>query len=115
MSKVTFLALAQDELDNTFEAYEYQENLGYAFIQDVKDTIKLIDTYPEAWHKSSTHTHRRILKKFPYAVIYQKREDDILVLAIVNLLKKPSLFATKSVSEYSTNRIAILPDTMYTR
>ena len=115
MSNVTFLALAQDELDNTFEAYEYQENLGYAFIHDVKDTIKLINTYPETWHKSSTHTHRCILKNFPYAVIYQKREDTILVIAIVNLRKKPTLWASKSVSEYSTNRISILPDTMYTR
>jgi len=38
-----------------------------------------------------------------------------LVLAIVNLRKKPTLWASKSVSEYATNRIPILPETMYTR
>jgi len=115
MSKVTFLALAQDELDNIFEAYDYQNNLGYAFINDVKETVQRIQSYPEAWHKSSAHSHRCILKQFPYAIMYQKRADDILVLAIVNLRKKPTLWASKSVSEYATNRIPILPETMYTR
>jgi len=115
MPKVTFLALAQEELDNIFETYDYQNNLGYAFVDDVKETLQRIQLYPEAWHKCSTHTHRCILKQFPYAIIYQKRDDDILVLAIVNLRKKPTLWASKSVSEYSTNRISILPDTMYTR
>ncbi len=112
MSKVTFLALAQEELDNIFETYEYQNNLGYAFLDDVKETLQRIQFYPEAWHKCSAQTYRCRLKQFPYAIIYQKRDDNILVLAISNLRKKPTLWASKSVSEYSTNRISILPDTM---
>ena len=115
MGSIQFLVLAQDELDNTFEAYQYQEGNGHTFIKDIKDTLKRIMAYPEVWHKSSTHTFRCILKHFPYAIIYEKRGDDILVLAIVNLRKKPTLWASKSVSEYSTKRISILPETMYTR
>ena len=115
MAKVTFLALAQDELDNIFETYDYQSNLGYAFINDVKETVQRIQTYPEAWHKSSENSHRCILKQFPYSIIYQKRTDDILVIGIVNLRKKPTLWASKSVSEYATSRISILPETMYIR
>jgi len=115
MGSVKFIALAQDEMDNTFEAYEYQEKSGYIFIKDVMETLEHIKAYPKDWCKSSIHTHRCILKKFPYAVIYQVYEEGILVLAITNLRKKPTLWASKSVSEYSTHRISILPETMYTR
>jgi len=110
-----FLEIAQDELDNVFESYEYQTSNGQDFIKDVKATLTRIKNYPNIWCKSSEHTHRCILRHFPYAIIYQVYKDDILVLAIVNLRKKPTLWASKSVSEYATNRISILPDTMYTR
>ncbi len=115
MVSLKFLEIAQDELDNVFETYEYQTNNGKDFIQDIKATLVRIKNYPNIWYKSSEHTHRCILLHFPYAIIYQVQRGAILVLAIVNLRKKPTLWASKSVSEYATNRIAILPDTMYTR
>jgi len=116
MLSVKFLELAQSELDDVFEAYEYrQENLGYAFIQEVMDTLKLIKTYPDLWSKSSTHTQRCLIKGFPYGILYQKVNGSIFVVAIANLHKKPIHWASKTVSKYSTGRISILPDTIYTR
>jgi hypothetical protein len=116
MISVKLLELAQSELDDVFEAYEYQKkNLGYAFTQEVKQTLKLIKSYPDIWPKSSTHTQRCLIKGFPYSILYQKVDATIFVLAIVNLRKKPIHWASKSVSEYSTCRIPILPATIYTR
>ncbi len=116
MSSVKFVALAQNELDDLFEALEYQEaNQGYDFIAVVKKTLHRIQTYPAAWTKNSTHTRRCMLKGFPYAVIYQKVESGILVVGIMNLRKKPTHWASKSVSEYSTCRISTLPETIYIR
>ncbi len=116
MVSIKFLELAQHELNDTFESYEYQqENLGYDFIEETINTLKLIKTYPEVWSKSSNHTQRCLIKGFPYGILYQKVDSTILVIAIVNLRKKPTHWATKSVSEYSTCRISILPDTLYLR
>ena len=116
MSSLKFIALAQNELDDLFESLEYQKkNQGYDFIAEVENTLHLIKTYPDVWTKSSTHTQRCVLKGFPYAIIYQKVEGGILVVAIKNLRKKPTHWASKSVSEYSTCRIPILPDSIYTR
>jgi plasmid stabilization system protein ParE len=116
MKTVKFLEIAQDELDNTFEAYVYQkEHLGQAFVQEVKDVLELIKTYPEVWQKSSTHTQRCLLRNFPYAIIYQVKDADIIIVSIMNLRKKPTLWATKSFSEYATCRISSLPEGMYTR
>lgn len=116
MQVVKFIALAQNELDDLFESLEYQnENQGYDFIAEVKNTLHLIKSYPDVWAKSSEQTRRCLLKGFPYAIIYQKVDDGILVISIMNLRKKPTHWASKSVSEYSTCRIPILPETIYMR
>lgn len=116
MISVKFLELAQSELDDVFEACEYRkENSGYEFIQEVSQMLTLIKAYPEVWPKSSVHTQRCLIKSFPYGVLYQKVDDTIYVVAIVNLRKKPIHWVSKSVSEYSTCRIPILPETIYTR
>lgn len=116
MHSVYFLELAQSELDDVFEAYEYkQENLGHKFVEEVSNTLELIKMYPDVWSKSSVHTQKCIIKGFPYAILYQKVDSAIIVLALVNLRKKPIHWVSKSVSEYSTCRISILPESIYTR
>ncbi|WP_309499395.1 hypothetical protein [Sulfurovum sp.] len=116
MMSVHFLELAQNELDNIFEAYEYQkEDLGYSFVQEVKYTLQLIKTYPDIWPKSSKHTQKCLIRGFPYGILYQKVDATIFILAVVNLRKKPIHWVSKSVSEYSVYRIPSLPETMYTR
>jgi len=116
VNTIQFLELAQSELDDVFEAYEYkEEDLGYAFGKEVSATLNLIKTYPHVGSKSSNHTQRFLLKGFPYAILYQKVGAIVLVVALVNLHKKPIHWVSKSVSEYSTSRIAILPETIYTR
>lgn len=113
---VKFLELPQSELDDAFEAYAYQKkNQGHAFVKDVKETLALIKTYPNAWSKSSPKTQRCLLKSFPYGIIYQQVQSTIYVVALINLRKKPIHWVSKSVSEYSTYRISCLPETMYTR
>lgn len=116
MREVVFLALAQNELDDIFESLEYQKkNKGYTFIEEVEKMLTLIRHYPNVWSKSSEHTHKCFIKDFPYAIMYQYIDGMIKVVAIMNLHKKPIHWASKSVSEYATCRIANLPDTMYTR
>ena len=96
MLEVKFLELAQQELDDAFDYYEYQQvDLGYRFVQEVYNTIGLIKTYPLAWSSISPNTRRCLVKTFPYGVIYQKREDMILVVAIANLHRKPNYWVER--------------------
>jgi len=89
--EVNFLELAQIELDETFNYYEYQQkNLGLRFINEVEKSIELIKYYPTGWHSLSQNTRRCLVKNFPYGVVYQVRENYILVVAIVNLHRKPN-------------------------
>ena len=94
--QIEFLELAQKELDDAFEYYESQQtNLGYHFLSEVQNALGLIKTYPHAWSKFSKNTRRCLLKRFPYGIIYQKRDTTILVIAIANLHKKPNYWAKR--------------------
>ena len=89
--KIEFLGLAQQELDDAFNYYEYQQrNLGYRFVEELHKSIELIKLYPTAWSKSSKNTRRAIVKTFPYAIIYQRREEMILIIAVAHLHREPN-------------------------
>jgi len=116
MTSIKFFQLAQNELDDLYESYEYkQKNLGQDFIQEIRKTLRLIENSPDTWHESSNSTRRCIIKGYPYGVMYKKVDDTIFVVAIMNLLKKPIHLASNSISSYATGRISILPETIYIR
>ena len=116
MRNLKFLALAQNELDDIYESLEHQKkNQGHSFIEEIEKMLNLIKLYPTVWSKSSSNTRKCFLNGFPYAIIYQYDDENLMVVAIMNLHKKPIHWASKSVSEYATCRISSLPETMYTR
>jgi hypothetical protein len=94
--KIKFLEIAQIELDESFEYYEFQQkNLGYRFIQEIKESISRIEFYPLGWQQITKNTRRCLVKNFPYGVIYQIRDNCILIIAIANLHRKPNYWHTR--------------------
>jgi toxin ParE2 len=85
-----FLEIAQKELDDAIEYYNYEvQGLGDAFLAEVLNALDRISKFPEAWHPCSKRTRRCQTRRFPYGVIYQIREKEILIVAIANLHRKP--------------------------
>ena len=85
-----FLSLAKIELDQSFEYYEFQKpNLGEDFLKEVRLAIQRIKNQPTAWTLISKRTRRCLLNKFPFGIVYQIREEEILILAIAHLHRKP--------------------------
>ena len=88
--RIRFLEIAQIELDDAIEYYNYEVlGLGDAFLTEVLNTLDRIGKYPEAWQPSSKRTRRCQTRRFPYGIMYQIRKDEILVVAIANLHRKP--------------------------
>ena len=49
--KIRFLEIAQIELDQAFEYYDYESpGLGDAFLTEVLKVLDRIGEFPEAWH-----------------------------------------------------------------
>jgi len=88
--KISFLEIAQIELDDAIEYYNYEvPGLGDAFLTDVLNTLDRIGEFPEAWHSCSKRTRRCQTRRFPYGIIYQIRGQEILVVAVASLHRKP--------------------------
>ena len=89
--KIEFLEPAQHELDEAIEYYNAQVvGLGNQFLDEVVNTLQRIADYPEAWQVFSEKTRRSLLHKFPFGVVYEIRNDSILIIAIANLHRKPN-------------------------
>ena len=88
--RIRFLEMAQIELDEAIEYYNYEmSGLGEEFLAEVLNALDRIGEFPEAWHPCSKRTRRCQTRRFPYGIIYQTRKEEILVIAIANLHRKP--------------------------
>ena len=88
--QIRFLEIAQIELDEAVAYYDYESpGLGKKFLQEVLDTLDRIGRFPRAWHPCSNRTRRCQTRHFPYGVIYQIQETEILIIAVSHLHRKP--------------------------
>src|SRR5262249_38342912 len=85
-----FLEAARDELDEAAAYYEKQrEGLGEQFAEEVENTLQRILHHPQVWTKLAENTRRCRTNRFPYGVVYQVRGEDIVVVAVMHLRRKP--------------------------
>ena len=87
----SFLPPARAELQ---EAVDYLDScrtgLGAEFAAEVRRTIDTIVLQPRVWAKISKNTRRCRLRVFKYAVLYQIREgDEVLIVAVAHLRRDP--------------------------
>jgi hypothetical protein len=87
---IQFLYVAQIELDDAITWYNAQAiGLGDAFLIEAIKTFRLIEQYPDAWHRLSRNTRRCRLARFPYGIIYTSDADSELVIAVAHLHRAP--------------------------
>ena len=68
--KIKFIEIAQVELDDAIEYYNYESpGLGDAFLTEVLNALDRIGEFPEAWHPCSKRTRRCQTRRFPYGII----------------------------------------------
>ena len=88
--KIDFLEIAQIELDDAIEYYNYEApGLGDAFLTEVLNALNRIGEFPEAWHPCSKRARQCQTRRFSYGIIYQIREQETLVVAVANLHRNP--------------------------
>lgn len=88
--EIRFLEVAQLEVDEAVDYYNTESpGLGEDFLVEVLRAIERIETFPDAWHPFSERTRRCRLRRFPYGIIYQILESEILIVAVANLHRKP--------------------------
>lgn len=83
--EIRFLEPAQKELDEAVLYYNRQSSgVGDMFLSEVLNAISRIRQFPEAWHPFTKNTRRCQTRKFPYGIIYQILETEILIVSVAS-------------------------------
>lgn len=84
------LELAQYELREAVRYYDSIDiELGDRFSNEFYDTVERICLNPDAWEIQSQNSRRAILKGFPYAILYSKKDDRILIHCVMHMHRNP--------------------------
>lgn len=87
----SFHPSGQEELYDGVEYYNKIEvGLGIEFVKEVYKTIQIILQFPQAGSPLSKNSKRCLVNRFPYGVIYQHQKDEIFIIAVMHLNKKPN-------------------------
>lgn len=84
--------LASHELTEAINWYELKRpGLGAELFDEVSGTIARLTQNPESGSPMSTdHRTRRVLiTRFPYQLVYRVRADEIVVVAVAHLKRRP--------------------------
>ena len=85
-----FDAAAERELTEAIEFYDLESpGLGDVFLSEVEHALAQVTAFPEAAQPLRDGIRRRILHKFPYALLYSLRSDQIRILAVAHTKRRP--------------------------
>jgi plasmid stabilization system protein ParE len=85
-----FHRLADREFTEAAEYFEREsQGLGAAFIDAVEACVAEIVAFPEAGATVSGGVRRRMVRRFPYSVLYTIRPDHIRILAVMHAKRRP--------------------------
>ena len=88
--QVSLHELAELELNDAADFYESkQPGLGRSFILEAQQAVLQIRDNPEAASVVKGTARRKIMKRFPYNVIYSLAGDTIRILAIASQKRRP--------------------------
>ena len=91
MGRPEFHRLAEHELNEAAQYYDLEDpGLGAAFLEEVDRCLQSIQAHPEAGAILRGAVRRRLLRRFPYALLYKIKPSGIRILAVMNLRRRPT-------------------------
>jgi toxin ParE1/3/4 len=90
MRRVTFHEEADAEVIDAARYYETQTpGLGISFLIDLENAVNELRAHPEAYQLISHDIRHKLLRRFPYIVLYAVEPDRIRVLAVGHQRRRP--------------------------
>lgn len=93
---IEFLPGAEAELLQAISYYDEQlPGLGDRFDHQFWETIEKIAANPSAWTPVGEQARKCNLRDFPYGVVYRERADQLVVVAVMNLHRRPDYWKSR--------------------
>ena len=68
---------------------------GEEFRDEAWETVRRIKEFPQAWHPLSGSIRRCQMRRFPFGVIYEPSELEIVIIAIAHLHREPEYWRAR--------------------
>ena len=96
MKPVTYHPAALDELVKAAEYYESKaEGLGERFLDEIDIAVADVSRSPIRWPFFLLNTRRRLLDRFPYALVYVDESEHVYILAVTHQRRKPGYWSKR--------------------
>ena len=97
MEGVSFHRLAELELNDAAAYYEAERTgLGARLLTEVQRCIESFVQFPTAGPIVLAPVRRRLVRRFPYAILYSVKPEGLRILAIMNLKRRPFYWVGRS-------------------
>ena len=88
--RVSFHELAEFELNDAAVFLENErEGLGHRFLSVVETAVSFIQQHPEASPLIIENIRCKVLRKFPYSIMFSIKPAQIRILAVANHKRRP--------------------------
>jgi len=92
-----YLSPAEWEMVQAARYYESQvPNLGFEFLSEIRSVVKEIQAHPEVSPKVKGLIRRRVVRRFPYSILYRVDLDEIVILAVMHQHRNPDYWHTRN-------------------
>jgi len=96
MKSVRFLRPAELEMLDAARYYELQASgLGGDFLDKIDSAVQDIGMHPERWPVVRFNIRRRLMHRFPYALLYRIDPEEIVIQAIMHLHRRPDYWMNR--------------------
>ena len=80
---------AEIEIEEAFEYYRRESpRIADRFLNEIAASLTKIQNDPQLYPSYTKNTRRRVLGSLPFSVVYQEKEDVILIVAIAHAKRR---------------------------
>jgi plasmid stabilization system protein ParE len=88
--RISFHELAEQELIEAASYYNSQRpGLGSTFLDEVERAINQVRENPEAAPLVNRLVRRKLVRRFPYSIMYSVQSNSVHILAVANQRRRP--------------------------
>ncbi|MEN8264228.1 MAG: type II toxin-antitoxin system RelE/ParE family toxin [Nitrospirota bacterium] len=90
MKHVKFLPDAEDEMYEAAIYYQAKTSgLGNDYLSEVERAVSSIAESPLSWPRIEGELRRRLVRRFPFCILYFIESEEIVIVAVAHLRRRP--------------------------
>ena len=95
-----YAAAAINEIDEALAYYHaIDQDLSSRLVRELEDSLQMILRFPLGWHPLEGGLRQRRVKFFLFVIVYQPREDAIVIIAFANTHRRPDYWRDRVKSQ----------------